>query len=94
MVCARRVVAVLLFSLFLPLCVSAQPPSPESYFGFRMGTDGRLASAEEIESYFERVAAASDRVRIVDIGPTTEGHRTIAAIVSAPENIKNLQHIR
>ena len=30
----------------------------------------------------------SDRVEIVDIGPTTDGHRTIAAIVSAPENIQ------
>ncbi len=69
-------------------------PTPESHFGFRMGTDGRLASAADIETYFELVAGRSDRVKIVDLGPTTEGHRTIAAIVSAPENIRNLDRIR
>ena len=40
------------------------------------------------------VAARSDRVRIIDIGPTTDGHRTLAAIISAPENIRNLNQIR
>ena len=69
-------------------------PTPESHFGFRMGADGRLADAADIEKYFELVAAGSDRVKIADLGPTTEGRRTIAAIVSAPENIRNLDQIR
>ena len=59
-----------------------------------MGADGRLATADDIEKYFEAVASQSDRVKIVDIGTTTEGHRTIAAIISAPDNIKNLESIR
>ena len=46
------------------------------------------------EKYFELVASQSGRVKIVDIGPTTEGHRTIAAIISAAENIDNLDEIR
>ena len=74
--------------------VAAEVPTPEAHFGFRMGADGRLATADEIERYFEAVAAQSDRVRIIDIGPTTEGHRTIAAIISAPGNIANLERIR
>ncbi len=74
--------------------LAAQAPAPEAHFGFRMGSDGRLASAESIERYFEVVAAQTDRVKIVDIGPTTEGRRTMAAIISAPENIKNLEQIR
>src|SRR5476649_2732639 len=73
---------------------AAQIPTPEVHFGFRMGDDGRLAAAEQIEAYFQLVAARSDRVKIVDIGPTTKGRRTIAAIVSAPENIRNLDRIR
>src|SRR5688572_17147787 len=59
-----------------------------------MGTDRQIAPADAIERYFELVAAQSDRVRIVDIGATTEGHRTIAAIISAPDNIRNLEQIR
>lgn len=69
-------------------------PSPEEHFGFRMGADRQLVSAEGIEQYFALIAAQSDRVRLVDLGLTTEGHRTIAAIVSAPENIRNLESIR
>src|SRR3954470_5264446 len=57
----------------------AQVPTPEQHFGFRMGADGRLAGADQIEKYFEAVAAKSDRVKILDVGQTTEGHRTIAA---------------
>jgi hypothetical protein len=59
-----------------------------------MGADGYLASADAIEKYFELIAAGSDRVKIADLGPTTENHRTIAAIVSAPENIRNLDQIK
>jgi hypothetical protein len=83
--------------LSLPLSAQQPPgaiPTPESHFGFRMGADGRLAAAADIERYFELVAAGSDRVKIADLGPTTEGRRTIAAIVSAPENIRNLDRIR
>ncbi len=72
----------------------AQAPAPEAFFGFKMGADGRLANAETIERYFETVATQSDRVKIVDIGATTEKHRTLAAIVSASANIKNLDRIR
>jgi len=53
-----------------------------------MGADRQLVSAEGIEQYFELVASQSDRVRVVDLGSSTEGHRTLAAIVSAPENIR------
>src|SRR5580700_6549534 len=74
--------------------LAAQAPTPEAHFGFRMGTDRRLAPAEAIEQYFDLVAARTDRVKIVDIGSTTEGHRTVAAIVSSPENIRNLDAIR
>src|SRR5262249_40662365 len=81
-------------ALAAPPQVAPQIPTPEGHFGFGMGADGRLASADAIERYFELVASRSDRVRIIDIGPTTEGHRTIAAIVSAPENIRNLDGIR
>jgi hypothetical protein len=59
-----------------------------------MGADRELASSEAIDRYFEQVAAASDRVDLVDVGPTTEGNRTVAAIISAPDNIRNLARIR
>ena len=74
--------------------LAAQVPTPEAHFGFRMGADRQLAAAADIEAYFGLVAARSNRVAIVDIGGTTQGHRTIAAIISAPDNIQNLDRIR
>lgn len=52
---------------------AAQVPTPETFFGFRMGADGQLADWPEIERYFTKVAEASDRVRLADVGISTEG---------------------
>ena len=93
-----RARAILLSLALLTRIASAQQPAslpdPESRFGFRLGSDGKLATADDIEQYFQAIASASDRVRIADLGTTTDGHRTIAAIVSAPDNIRNLEQIR
>src|SRR3984893_17952296 len=91
---ATAVCAALLAQLFVATKLSAQVPTPESSFGFRMGSDGQLAAADTIEKYFEAAATQSTRVKLIDLGPTAERHRTIAAIVSAPENIRNLDQIR
>jgi hypothetical protein len=87
---ARSVLAAA--CVLLPGLSLAQVPTIESHFGFRMGSG--QPSAEAIEGYFEQVAARSDRVKIIDIGPTTEGRRTIAAIVSAADNIRDLNQIQ
>ncbi len=68
--------------------------NPETFFGFPMGADGRLAPWTDIERYFRRVADESARVELVSLGITTEGQNYIAAIVSAPENIARLEEIR
>ena len=59
-----------------------------------MGADRELADWPGLQRYFDTVAAASDRVELVDAGPTTDGRRLIAAVVSAPENIARLEQIR
>ena len=89
-----RAPLLLLFLLLSAADAFAQVQSPEAFFGFRMGTDGRLAAWPDILRYFEEVAARSDRVELVDIGSTTEGNRMVAAIVSAPENIASLPAIQ
>ncbi len=82
------------------MVVGAQAPapstiqSPESFFGFRMGADRELADWPGLQRYFETLAAASDRVDLVDAGPTTGGRRMIAAVVTAPDNLARLEDIR
>ena len=93
---ARSIGLLLAFLLTAPLGGQAPAaiPTPEAAFGFRMGTDRELADWPGLQRYFEAVAVASDRVEIVDAGPSTDGRRLIAAVVSAPENIARLEQIR
>jgi len=92
--------AALLLALWLsvPALLPAQSgpaaPTPEAFFGFAMGTDGRLAGWVALEQYLEAVAAASDRVTLVDAGPTTEGRRLRGAIISSPANLARLDEIK
>jgi hypothetical protein len=90
----RTALAITLTVLCAPVAALAQVPTPESFFGFRMGADGRLAEWPAIQQYFETVATASPRVEMVDVGPTTEGRRMIAAIISSAENIRNLANLQ
>ena len=52
-----KVVTGFLAALFAAVAVpaAAQVPTPEAHFGFRIGADRQLASAEAIEKYFETV---------------------------------------
>ncbi|MFN7916121.1 MAG: M14 family metallopeptidase [Vicinamibacterales bacterium] len=89
--------ALLMGALLLastPTPATSQVTTPTTHFGFPLGTDRRLASAEAIEQYFTQVSTQTDRVKLLDLGPSTDGHRTIAAAISAPENIRNLDRIR
>ncbi len=94
----RKTSLALLVAAVLSIAApEAQGPAiqtPEAAFGHRMGADRELADWPGLQRYFESIAAASDRVEIVDAGPTTEGRRLVGAIVSSPENIARLEEIR
>lgn len=70
-------------------------PSPKEHFGFNIGDDYQLANYTQTEAYFKRLAAAApDRAKLVDIGPTEEGRRQYMMVVSSAANIKNLEHYK
>jgi hypothetical protein len=69
-------------------------PTPESFLGFRVGEDRKLASWRQIVEYFKIVSEASNRVLLEFLGKTTEGNDMILAIVSSPENLKRLDYYR
>ncbi|HEX8331461.1 MAG TPA: M14 metallopeptidase family protein, partial [Segetibacter sp.] len=68
-------------------------PSPKEHFGFNIGDNYRLANYTQTEAYFKKLAA-SDRVKLVDIGKTEEGRTQYMVIVSSPENLKNLNRYK
>jgi hypothetical protein len=71
----------------------AAPPQitpPKAVLGQEVGADYFLADYTQTAAYFKKVAAESDRAKLVDIGPTAEARRQHMMIVSSPENIRNL----
>jgi hypothetical protein len=87
---ALRLLTVLL--LLSPLALRAQVPTPEQFFGFKMGTDNKLARWDKIVEYMQKVAASSPRVRVKVMGPTTLGNPFILVTVASEETIKDLDH--
>jgi Zinc carboxypeptidase len=71
--------------------VSGTIPSPRSVFGFNPGDDRTIADWKEITDYFARLDQASDRVSVQTFGQSTLGRPLIAAFISAPDNIRNLE---
>ena len=68
--------------------------TPESFFGFQLGSDRKMARWDRIVDYFRLLEGQSDRMQLIDMGPSTEGHPFLLAIVSSPENLANLEHLR
>ena len=96
-----RVLAVaLLFVLAAALRAQTSPPPlagitpPRDHFGAAIGDDYFLATYTQLESYWKTLAGQSDRMRLVDIGPTEEGRRQWMAVISAPENLASLDRYR
>ena len=67
---------------------SNQVPKPESMLGWKPCADYKLSTYEEITKYLRAVDRVSDRMKIVDLGKTSEGRDQIMAIVSSPDNLK------
>ncbi|TKJ30850.1 peptidase M14 family protein [bacterium (candidate division B38) B3_B38] len=81
----------LMVSLFSAGIVSAQKiPSPEEFFGFKMGTDYKLARWDKIVEYFYLLDKNSPKIAVQELGKSTEGNRFLLAIISSAENLKNL----
>ncbi|MEP4376307.1 MAG: M14 metallopeptidase family protein, partial [Algoriphagus sp.] len=69
-------------------------PTPKSHFGFDIGDDYKLANFTQTEAYFQKVAEASDRVRMMEIGKTEYGRSQPMMIVTAPANFAKLDQYK
>ena len=86
---ARRVLVLLLCSL-----AQAAVPSPEAYFGHRMGADHLVLDWDKVVSYFQTIQSHSDRIRVDELGKSTEGRPFIAATIASPDTLRRLDHYR
>ncbi len=81
--------------LFCATIAAAQSlPTPEEFFGFKIGADKKLARYDKIVEYFHKIADQSGRVRVRTIGPTTNGNPFVTVEISSEENIRNLDRLK
>ena len=86
----------LLLRSSLTLCVAlvaslpadAQLPvtTPRQQFGHGLGDDYFLANYRQLADYWRKIDAESDRVRVEQIGVTSEGRPMLMAVITSPEN--------
>jgi hypothetical protein len=59
-----------------------------------MGADRKLLDWNKVVGYFENLESTSDRIKVEELGKTTEGRPYIAAFIAAPDTLKHLDRYR
>ena len=91
----QQIKALILLVLFsvpvtpLSTCLGQVTP-PEDYLGYKPGADFHLATYEQLVGYFDLIANQTDRLKVFDMGPTSEGRRMKVVIISSEETMADL----
>ena len=72
----------------------ARVTSPEEFFGYRLGSDQKIARWDRIVEYFQKLGSESDRIKVIDMGATTDGNPFLLTIISSPSNLADLERYR
>ena len=99
-----RCCLLLAASLLLAAPALAQQPAaasaagaittPKEFFGFDIGDDYQEVNYTRAVAYWQKLATETDRMKLVDIGKTEMGKTEWMVIISAPENMRQLDHYR
>lgn len=68
--------------------------SPEQFFGFQLGSDRNIARWDKIVDYYFLLEKESDKLKVINMGPSTEGNPFLVVIITAPENLANLKRLQ
>ena len=96
---AVAITRVLTLAALFPVCAalaSAQQhiTTPEAAFGFKLGTDRKLADWVQLTSYYQKLASETKRVRYDELGKTTEGRPFVSVTISSAENMAHLDEYK
>src|SRR5262252_388739 len=90
----KSALAVVTFAVALTAGAQTAIPTPEQFFGFRIGSDNKLARWDRIVEYMRQVADGSDRVRFRELGKSTNGNPFIALEIASPDTLKTLDRYK
>lgn len=74
--------------------LSSTVPSPLKFFGRIPGTPGELTYAKDIHRYYEALAKASPRARLMKIGQTEEGRDQVILAIADEKTIRQLDQYK
>ncbi|MGB6867358.1 MAG: M14 metallopeptidase family protein, partial [Candidatus Aminicenantaceae bacterium] len=91
----KRVTVPILYVLslvlfVLPVLGQDKITTPKEQFGHDIGDDYWLATYTQLVDYWKKLEQESPRMILEEIGTTSEGRSMILAIITAPENHRNL----
>jgi hypothetical protein len=79
-----------LLVLMSPAVAQNRVTTPVEQFGFEIGADYQLINYQQLHEYWIRLAGESDRMVLDTIGYTELGRPQVQAIITSPENHRNL----
>ena len=85
---------LIVFFFLVSASVNAQIPKPSETFGFEVGADYKLADYDQMLAYYEKLAASTNRVQMIEIGKSVMGRPIKLLFISSEENMKSLEKWR
>ena len=82
------------FLLLFSAGLIAQIPKPEDVYGFKVGADYKLANYGQMLTYYDKLAASSDRMQMIEIGRSVMGKPIKLFIISSAANMQALDQWR
>lgn len=73
---------------------AAKITSPKEEWGHNIGDDYFMANYQQLIAYWHKLEKESPRIHIQEIGKSTEGRPQLMAIITAPENYKQIDHYK
>src|SRR2546427_12407667 len=88
------ILTVLLTLAWVGAAAGQAVPTPESVLGHKPGDDFYLANYDESREYFRKLAATSNRIKLISVGKTTRGLDWEIALISSPQNLERLDRYK
>jgi hypothetical protein len=86
----RLLIAPAALLVLLTLQAQTRITTPKEQFGFNIGDDYVLVNYTQYVDYLRKLEGESDRLRVEEIGKTSEGRTMYLAIITSAENHKRL----
>jgi len=85
------IVASLLVLSIAPTLAQQPLTTPRQQFGASIGDDYFLVNYSQMSEYWKKLDQESERLRLIEIGKTSEGRAMTMAVITSPENQRNLE---